>query len=147
MFSLRSLGHLYCYGFRAYVFLTSAALQSADAMISCHPSRLTLLIFSVILTDIGLVLAQKCYFTDQKTIAGGYTPCNTSAMQHGGGTTCCANGEACLTSGLCYMMFDMSINIGACTDSSWSTSNCFQKCPSGRSFLIPPSIQAGADTW
>jgi len=108
-------------------------------MIQPHPSRLTLLIFGVLLTHSGLALAQKCYYTDQKTVAGGHTPCNISAIEHGGGTTCCANGEACLTSGLCYVIFDMSINIGACTDSSWSTSNCFQKCPSGRSFRLLPS--------
>lgn len=40
-----------------------------------HPSRLTLPIFGVLLTHFGLVLAQECYFTDQKTIARDRTPC------------------------------------------------------------------------
>jgi len=101
-----------------------------------HFSQVILIIFGVVITYFSLVLAQQCYLTDQKTVASGYTSCNTSAIEHGGGTTCCANGEACLTTGLCYMMFDMSINIGACTDSSWSISNCFQKCPSGAFFRL-----------
>jgi len=60
------------YDFRTYAFLTSAASQAGGAMVQPqHPSRLTLLLFGVVLTHFGLALAQKCYFTDQKTVTDG----------------------------------------------------------------------------
>ncbi len=87
---------------------------------------------TILLTHFSLVLAQECYMPDRKTVATGYTPCNTSAIVHTGGTNCCAFGAACLSPGLCYLQWDMSINTGACTDSTWSTKSYFQGCPVGR---------------
>lgn len=68
--------------------------------------------------------AQTCYFPDS-SIVEAYTPCNgTSGISH-----CCRRGDACLTTGLCYMTGDMSINTGACTDSTRTDPSCFQQCP------------------
>ena len=144
------LSHLCCLRLQCiYILLTSVASQPGDQMSqSYYPSRLTLLVFSVIFSHFGLIFAQKCYYPDQTTIASGYTPCNTSAIEQGGDTTCCGVGAACLTSGLCYLMYDMSINIGACTDSSWTSPNCFQKCPSGTScHLLNSSIHGGCSRY
>ena len=77
--------------------------------------------------------AQQCFFPNGSA-ADHYTPCNSSASA----TTCCAGGAACLSSGLCYLIYDMSINTGACTDKSWHDPNCFQKCPSG--IFSPPAF-------
>ena len=86
----------------------------------------------MILLQCSVNSAQTCYFPDQRTIATDYTPCNISAIEHQGGTTCCGGGASCLTDGLCYWTHDMSINVGACTDRTWSSSGCFQGCPSGK---------------
>lgn len=102
----------------------------------------------LLLTQCSITLAQTCYSTDGNP-ASGFSPCNgTSSNSH-----CCAGGEACLTSGLvspptsslvlshpkpnnpltpppqCYMIYDQSINTGACTDQTWSTTKCFTQCP------------------
>lgn len=91
---------------------------------------------TILLTHFSPILAQKCYMPDRKTVANQYTSCNTSAVE---GTTCCAYGAACLSPCLCYLEWDMSINTGACTDSTWSTKACFQGCPVGQypCFVVP----------
>ena len=83
-------------------------------------------------THISFILAQTCYFPDQETVAKDYTPCNSSAIDDVGGTTCCAGGASCLSNNLCYLIWDMSINMGACTDRTWNSPGCFQGCPSGQ---------------
>lgn len=89
-----------------------------------------------IFTHISHILAQTCYFPDQETVAKGYTPCNSSAIDDVGGTTCCSGGASCLSNNLCYLIYDMSINTGACTDRTWNSPGCFQGCPNGQSFFV-----------
>ncbi|KAL8640835.1 MAG: hypothetical protein Q9228_002294 [Teloschistes exilis] len=84
---------------------------------------------AVVVTLLVSSEAQRCYMPDQTTVATEYTPCNTSAIADQGGTHCCAGGAACLGSGLCYLQWDMSINTGACTDRTWSSTACFHGCP------------------
>lgn len=86
-------------------------------------ARIPLLLF----TQLSVTLAQQCYYPDG-SVSPNYTACNTTASA----TNCCAQGEACLSSGLCYMTYDMSINTGTCTDKKWQSPECFQQCPNGR---------------
>lgn len=70
--------------------------------------------------------SSTCY-RDSGTIAPDDIPCNSSAI---GTTHCCQNYAACLTTGLCLLSLDTSINIGSCTDKTWdSSSDCFRRCP------------------
>ena len=56
-----------------------------------------------------------------------FQPCFPSDSQ----THCCdfGAGQTCISNGLCLVNWDSSLNTGACTDSSWGTSACFQDCP------------------
>ncbi|KAK0511556.1 hypothetical protein JMJ35_006129 [Cladonia borealis] len=86
----------------------------------------------VVLAQVQTIVAQACHFTDGSE-ALAYTVCNgTANVSH-----CCTAQEACLTNGLCYDAADQSINVGTCTDPSWSNTNCFQYCPNTTSFRNP----------
>lgn len=76
-----------------------------------------------------LVLAQdarSCYWPNGTDVAVGnnsYFPCSSS-----GPSSCCLEGEACLSNGLCYGAEWGNTYRGACTDSTWTTSYCPQLC-------------------
>lgn len=95
-----------------------------------------------VFTHISLVLAQTCYFPDQETVAKDYIPCNSSAIDDVGGTTCCGGGASCLSNNLCYLIYDMSINTGACSDRTWNSPGCFQGCPSGQFSRVSAAFRA-----
>lgn len=90
-----------------------------------HRRGNTLIRSLVILLHSSMILAQSCYFPSGDP-ATEFTPCNgTASASH-----CCQKGsDACLTSGLCYMKWDHSINAGTCTDRTWRDPSCFQLCP------------------
>lgn len=89
----------------------------------CIPLPLTYALLIIILHS-SIVLAQSCYFPSG-ALAPSFTPCNgTASASH-----CCSPSDACLTSSLCYMKWDHSINVGTCTDKTWRDPTCFQLCP------------------
>nr|POE79690.1 hypothetical protein CFP56_07755 [Quercus suber] len=62
-----------------------------------------------------------CYFPDGVTT--GCVPCNPEAPN----SACCAAGESCIGSGLCYSD-NGGIYRGACTDKHWIASECANIC-------------------
>lgn len=119
-----------CRGFVHYVQYNTVPYETAyKVMSSIHfPQRKSIipLLYSLLILIFrsSVVLGQSCYFSSG-TIAPTFTPCNgTASASH-----CCSPSDACLTSGLCYMKWDHSINVGTCTDQSWRDPNCFQLCP------------------
>ena len=68
--------------------------------------------------------AQEWYCSD-RTVETSHVACNDSAQA----SLCCQYGAICLTSGLCFDKGDTSINIGTCTDKTWTDPSCFQDCP------------------
>ncbi|KAL8670716.1 MAG: hypothetical protein Q9168_004765 [Polycauliona sp. 1 TL-2023] len=70
-------------------------------------------------------VSATCYH-DNNIVAADYTPCNATAV---GNTHCCQNGHTCLDTGLCMVSYDTTINTGSCTDATWESRACFQKCP------------------
>lgn len=79
-----------------------------------------------ILLQLTNASANTCYLKggQQTSSQDGYTPCFPSDAQ----THCCAPDWTCLSNGLCLVKWDTSINTGACTDSTWRDSSCFQSC-------------------
>ena len=65
----------------------------------------------------------QCYYPDH-TSAPNDIVCNSSAPF----SPCCQNGAICLTTGLCFLETDTSINTGTCTDKTWASLSCFQTC-------------------
>ena len=89
----------------------------------------------ILIVHSSIILAQSCYFPSG-AIAPTFTPCNgTASASH-----CCSPSDACLTSSLCYMKWDHSINVGTCTDKTWRDPSCFQLCPK-------TSGEFSTDTW
>lgn len=90
-----------------------------------------MILTSVLALLLKAVIAQlQCYNPD-----GGltdHTPCNDSAKV----THCCQSQGACLTSGLCFMAYDHSLNTGSCSDMTWEDPSCFQFCLKG----MPPLL-------
>ncbi|KAL8648639.1 MAG: hypothetical protein Q9226_005907 [Calogaya cf. arnoldii] len=86
-----------------------------------HVLRSVLVIYSLLFA----YASSTCYH-DSGTIAEDYIPCNASAI---GTTHCCANGHTCLSTGLCLVSWDTSVNTGSCTDRSWDSEACFRMCP------------------
>ena len=82
-----------------------------------------------------LALARKCYFPDGTIPQGGesdYVPCGPEDGPH---SACCAAGEGCTTTGLCYGNAGYMYR-GGCTDKSWSAPACAQKCTSGELCIL-----------
>lgn len=67
-----------------------------------------------------------CYYKggEQTSSDSSFTPCNPTNTQ----THCCDAGQTCVSNGLCFVKWDSSLNTGACTDSTWEDSSCFQQC-------------------
>ena len=91
-------------------------------MMLSSTGRAPLIVFSLLLW--WRIQAQTCYYPDQ-TIEPSYNVCNASAQV----SLCCQWGATCLTSGLCFLEFDSSLNTGTCTDKTWTSPSCFQHCP------------------
>jgi len=76
---------------------------------------------------------RKCYWPDTTQVGYyhglshklNYTfrPCDSE-----GESACCAEGEVCLTNGLCFGATVGSVYRGACTDRSWNSAACPQYC-------------------
>ena len=80
-------------------------------------------------------LARKCYFPDGSIPRGDesdYVPCGTENGPH---SACCAAGEGCTTTGLCYGAAGYMYR-GGCTDKSWSAPACARKCTSGELCIL-----------
>ena len=76
------------------------------------------------------IQAQICYLSDQtvvsdQTVLPQHIVCNASAQA----SLCCQQGATCLTSGLCFLEWDHSLNTGSCTDRTWTNPSCFHQCP------------------
>ncbi|KAL6721983.1 hypothetical protein ACLMJK_001088 [Lecanora helva] len=83
------------------------------------------LIACVTILRLPLLLAESsCYHQDASLWSDGIV-CNNTASS----SLCCQQGSACLSNGLCFLKYDASINIGGCTDRTWTSPNCFQGCP------------------
>lgn len=65
-------------------------------------------------------------------------------LQCPGSKQCCAEGEACLSNGLCVAGKYITVYRGACTDKSWPISACPQVCYEGKSVL---SFFLGCHCW
>ncbi|CAL8577314.1 hypothetical protein XPA_003146 [Xanthoria parietina] len=103
-----------------------------------HVWKQFLVIYCLLLTCVS----STCYY-DSGTIAPEYTPCNVSAI---GTTHCCQNGHACLTTGLCMVSWDTSVNTGSCTDQTWDSPACFRKCP-GRLGALNTLYRCDENQW
>ena len=85
------------------------------------PGAMTRSLFSqLLLANCVFAITQNCVF--KTGVAERYVPCDPNASQG----TCCADGETCLESGLCYGGLGL-VYRGACLN-AWSSSGCVTYC-------------------
>ncbi|EME41182.1 hypothetical protein DOTSEDRAFT_55080 [Dothistroma septosporum NZE10] len=94
------------------------------------PQRLHSLLFAalVLLSSVPTIQAAtgaQCFFPDGSKAAN-YTACNAASTE----SACCKTDEACLSNGYCFQQTSYSnrISRGACTDSSFGSTACPQRC-------------------
>ncbi|OAL52559.1 hypothetical protein IQ07DRAFT_678517 [Pyrenochaeta sp. DS3sAY3a] len=79
-------------------------------------------------------MTTRCYGVDGVPHdVGRYIPCNTTAVENGGHTGCCARGDNCLTNGFCQSQIDdqRDANLfwrNGCTDPTWQDPACARYC-------------------
>jgi hypothetical protein len=94
---------------------------------------IALLTSLTLLPSLATALAQ-CYLRNGKPAPSSYSPCNTNATgQTGSHTHCCdwANGDICLSSGLCLYPSGSVVgmfNADGCTDKTMQDASCFPQC-------------------
>ncbi|KAF2476426.1 uncharacterized protein BDR25DRAFT_375363 [Lindgomyces ingoldianus] len=83
--------------------------------------------YTIILTLSYTALAQTCYFPNGDE-SGSDTACNPNSLV----STCCFEGQACLSNGLCvsdpHNATAARFHRGTCTDKNWKSSNCPREC-------------------
>lgn len=75
----------------------------------------------------SIVASRSCYFPNGN-LAVGDTPCRDEAA-----SACCGPDAICLTNGLCISVQQpYVIARGSCTDDSWQSSDCPNRCKNGQ---------------
>ena len=82
------------------------------------------------------IRAAQCYGLDGSTLDESFQPCNPDALN----SPCCAtnkaDGDFCLTSGLCYAQtqgYQGFLYENGCTDQTGKSEDCLHICPDGMS--------------
>ncbi|KAF2233667.1 hypothetical protein EV356DRAFT_503169 [Viridothelium virens] len=95
--------------------------------------------FTILLSSIIIPTSSTCYYPGGQIIANDHTPCTNDTDAH-----CCAEGQVCLTNGLCLVTWDMSYWAGSCEDATWNSGLCFQSCKKRTRSSSIKSIEKGA---
>jgi len=86
----------------------------------------------ILFVRIPFIFAQQaCYWPDGTQVTPQNNRYNFTACFEGD-SQCCANGEVCLSNGLCFSGPQGQLYRGACTDRSWKTVSCPKYCDDSR---------------
>ncbi len=89
---------------------------------STTTSLAALLAFRLVLPAMGL----DCFYPNG-SVEANYVPCDPENGPH---SACCAIGDGCSTTGLCYGNAGYMYR-GGCTDPNWAAPACAQHCQKG----------------